>query len=82
MSKPTHTLATRFWPAIHSVTAHPLTCDWHLDQYPFECTCGAKERLRIVTDPMERCDICGHRHIEHERDGNLFPCPAGNGVFE
>lgn len=21
--------------------AHALNCDWHLDQYDFECTCGA-----------------------------------------
>lgn len=22
-------------------SSHPLDCDWHFEQYPQECTCGA-----------------------------------------
>lgn len=22
-------------------SGHSANCDWHLDQYPWECTCGA-----------------------------------------
>lgn len=24
-----------------TAVAHHIDCGWHLDQYPFECTCGA-----------------------------------------
>lgn len=33
---------------------HADNCDWHLDQYPWECTCGATWR-----DSKENCPHCG-----------------------
>lgn len=28
-------------PSLPTASGHHMDCDWHVDQYPHECTCGA-----------------------------------------
>lgn len=32
------------------MTQHDDNCDWHVDQYPWECTCGAVPRKAIMDE--------------------------------
>lgn len=31
-------------------TGHANNCDWHVDQYPWECTCGFIPRKKAMDD--------------------------------
>jgi hypothetical protein len=33
-------------------STHASDCDWHVDQYPWECTCGLIARLIIAMDEL------------------------------
>jgi hypothetical protein len=47
-------------PDVNTASLHHIDCPWQLDQYPWECTCGATaakaeiERLRAALDAAER----------------------------
>jgi hypothetical protein len=54
---------------------HTIDCGFHLDQYPWECTCGAIKRNVIVTY------LCDPAHIETlerhaQRIGHEITCRA------
>lgn len=34
-----------FAGTIHDPAEHTPECDWQFEQYPWDCNCGAKERL-------------------------------------
>jgi len=35
---------------MYPTPTHSKDCDYHLDQYPWECTCGAIERFKAEED--------------------------------
>ena len=64
------------------MTKHADDCDWHVDQYPWECTCGAIKPVEVGRDdkyihyvvPLAWCSQCGPGECEHsvERNDALF----------
>lgn len=38
-------------------TDHALNCEWHHDQYPWECTCGASGRSAGAQRPKVRWEM-------------------------
>ena len=64
------------------MTDHAPDCDFHTDQYPWECNCGAIKPVEVSRDgkyihyvvPLAWCSICGPGNCEHniERNHALF----------
>ena len=67
------------------MTQHDDNCDWHVDQYPWECTCGAIPRKaamdKLIADDADLIDpvrderqetikLCLRNAIDWESVGN------------
>jgi hypothetical protein len=56
---------------VNSAAIHASDCEWHLDQYPWECSCGALPRMSYtewVTKQREKW-AAEKRAAEWEHNG-------------
>lgn len=67
------------------MTNHHQDCGWHVDQYPFECTCGAITdadllRAQVLGEPLPRAR---DPWAGHERDPmRPLPGPRAHAQFK
>ena len=51
------------------MTEHATNCDWYVDQYPWECTCGFIKRKPIMDDLIAQdADLIDEVELNRERD--------------
>ena len=57
------------------MTDHRSDCDWHIDQYPWECTCGAIKRKNYMGEKVKGHCPYDEATLREDKVNPGFICP-------